>query len=624
MGLPAKKTDWTNEECEAWRPPEKLTVSEWADKHRVLVSQTSAEPGPWRTDRTPYLKEPMNAFSDPYVEIIVLEFATQLGKTEFEYNCLGYVIDQDPASALVIMPTIDLGRYTSRNRIQPMINASDTLREKKPPNDDHFTLLEMSFPAMVLSIAGANSPASLATRPCRYLFLDEVNKFPKFTKGDEADPISLATERQKNFWNKKTLIVSTSTLEDGQVTKEREACDVKYHYHVACPECGAYQTLEFENIKWPDDLDKESPTYIQEVRESAWYQCPHCKAMIDDFRKPQMLLDGEWKSDDPKVSPIGQIRSKGYHLNSLYSPWLTWGDIATKFLSSKDHPEKFQNFYNSWLALPWVEKLHRAEEKEVLAHRTAHPPLIVPAKAIALTAGFDVQKDRFYYVVRAWAKDYTSWLIRYGMVMSWDSVYQIIFEDMYPIEGSDDVMRIWRVGMDTGGSEGAEEGVSSTEEVYSWLRDYGQGVVFGIKGSPRTMATRLRQTIIDRMPGKKGGKGKPIPGGLILWTIDTAKFKDVLQYRLEVEDGQAQSFYLHSEVGDDYARHITAEEKRRDKKGNIYWHQLRARNDYLDCEVYCAATVDPEWEGGLRVIAPRPKPKGTAPRPKVVKSNWMS
>jgi len=622
--MTSKKADWTETERDTWRPPERLTVSEWADRYRILVPQTSAEPGPWRTVRTPYLKEIMDDFSDPYVEKVVFETGSQLGKTEVLYNCLGYVIHQAPAPALLIMPTLDLARYVSRNRIQPMINASDPLCDRKPANDDEFTMLEMTFPGMVLSLAGANSPASLASRPCRYIFLDEVNKFPKFTQGNEADPISLATERQKTFWNKKTFIVSTPTLEDGQITIERESCDQTYQCYVPCPECGAMQILEFKQIKWPDTLDSTSPTYAQEVRESAWYECPHCQCMIDNYQRTHMIAAYQWWPEK-NILETSQtiIRSKGYHLSSLYSPWLTWGDIAEKFIQSKDHPEKLQNFLNSWLAQVWVEKLYQADEREILTHTTDTPPLIVPDQTLVLTMGIDVQKAGFYYVVRAWARDYTSWLIRYGYIMSWDNLRQIIFDDVYYIHGGEP-LHIWRAAIDTGGGEGAEEGISSTEEVYTWLRQNSQGVVFGVKGSSRPMATRMSQSIIDKMPGPKG-RNMPLPGGIILWTIDTAKFKELLHYRLQVEIGQSQAIYLHNQTGMDYARQITAEEKHRNKKGKVEWVATRADNHYLDCEVYCAATVDPEWWGGLRVLKDWPQPKDMAPTPKSSqRSPWIS
>jgi len=335
-----------------------------------------------------------------------------------------------------------------------------------------------------------------------------------------------------------------------------------------------------------------------------------------------MLLDGEWRDDDPALKSIGvPRRSVGFHLNSLYSPWLTWGDIAEKFVKAKDRPDKLQNFRNSWLALPWVEQLHKAEEDEILSHRTDYPPLIVPSEALVLTAGIDVQKEGFYYVIRAWARDYTSWLIRYGYIVTWENLYQIIFEDTYPIHGSDtERLHIWRAAIDTGGSEGGEEGVSSTEEVYTWLRKHGQGVAFGVKGASRKLPGRLQHSVIDKMPGKTS---KVIPGGIILWSVDTVKFKEVFHYRLQVERGQSQSIYLHSETGTDYARHITAEEKRRNRKGEIEWHQLRDRNDYLDCEVYCAATVDPEWWGGLMVLQNRPAQPTEAPQPKAKGNGWI-
>lgn len=614
------KFKWTDEEREAWRPPEKLTVSEWADKYRVLVPQTSAEPGPWRTSRTPYLQAIMDAFSSSYIEKIVVECGSQLGKTEVLYNCLGYIIHHDPAPTLLVMPTIDLARYVSRNRIQPMINAADPLRERKPLNDDHFALLEMNFPGMVLSLAGANSAASLASRPCRYIFLDEVNKYPKFTTGEESDPISLATERQKTFWNKKTFIVSTPTSEDGQITRERKSCDIKMSCYVPCPECGAYQVLKLENILKPDGLDPYSPTYIQEIRESAYYKCPECEAIIEDYQKPAMLAACDWQ---PESKPPMTVRTIGFHLSSLYSPWLTWGDILSKFFASKDYPDKLQNFLNSWLAQAWVDTLHYAEEKDILDHKTELPPLVVPKEAVALIAGVDVQKAGFYYVIRAWARDYTSWLIRYGYIMSWDDLNQIIFEDKYPIQGAeDDYMMVFRAAIDTGGSEGGEVGISSTEEVYSWIRKNGKGVVFGIKGASITMGRRVKQSIIDYMPGRTK---RPIPGGLILFHINTDAFKEIIHYRLQVEDDAAQSFYLHSETDMDYARQITAEEKRRNKKGQVEWHQTRTDNHYLDCEVYCAAAADVEFMGGLRILPDRAKPKEHAPRPKSAKGgDWIS
>jgi len=206
----------------------------------------------------------MDAFSNPDIEHIVCQWSTQVGKTEMLYNCLGYVIDQDPSPTLLVMPTDILGLFVSKNRIQPMVEACERLGEKKPDDEDDYTNLEMKFQGMIFSIAGANSAASLSSRPVRYLFRDEVNKYPAFV-GKEADPMSLSKERTKNFWNRKIFDVSTPTTDTGNITREFETSDAIYDYHIPCPLCGLFQILRFSQIKWPKppEGEKMSPEKVR-------------------------------------------------------------------------------------------------------------------------------------------------------------------------------------------------------------------------------------------------------------------------------------------------------------------------------------------------------------------------
>src|SRR5574343_74954 len=595
------KADVPNEIRSRWRPPEDLTVSQWAEKHRVLVAETSAEPGPWLNARAPYLRSIMDAFSDDFVERIVFCKGSQLGGTEALYNCLGYSIHQDPAPCLFVMPTLELAKFASRARIQPMIEASPELKARKPVNEDDYTTFSMLFPGMVLTLAGANSPASLASRPCRYVFLDEVNKFPEFA-GKEADPISLASERQKTFWNRKTVIISTPTTEDGQITKELDSCDQINDYHAPCPHCGAYQKLIFGHIKWPKEIDREADTYAQQVKDSAWYECEACQGHISDIHRPQMLLSGQWL---PRKSTSKHPRSVGFHLSSLYSSWLTWGDVAEQFVKSQKYPEKLMNFVNSWLAEPWVQRIDVKTESEILQARTDLAPQTVPSEAVALTCFVDVQIRNFWFAIRAWAKDMTSWLIHYGSLADWADVEMLLFDTAYPLaDESGRTMQIWRAAIDTGGT-GREEG-SMTEEAYWWLRRNGIGRgcrVWGTKGSSTPLSSRIHLgKPLDKTPS-----GKPIPGGLQIVMLDTSKLKDLFHYRLQAaREREPGGAYLHADVDEVYVRHITAEEKRRDRKGNETWEKVGRRNDLLDCEVGCLALVDPEWPGGGINLLPGP------------------
>ena len=336
------------------KPPENLTVSEWADKFRVLSPKDSAAPGPWHTSRTPYLKEPMDSFNNPHVQDITFVAGTQLGKTVMEQNMIAYAIDQEPGPMLIVYPTDKLAEFTSANRLQPMIALSEPLRSKF--NAERSQKLELQFTDMYIALVGANTPSGLSSRPVQYVFFDEIDKFPKWT-GNEAGPLELAEERTKTFYNKKIVKVSSPTLKSGNIWQGWEQAEAQYQYMVPCPVCGEMQSLKMKNLHWPEGA---APA---EAKAAAEYRCEACGHVIDDRQKMGMLRDGHWECIRKSAD---RPRKIAYHLNSFYSPWLTFGDIAYKFLSAKDRPEKLMNFINSWLAEPWVSKADRMRSDVVM------------------------------------------------------------------------------------------------------------------------------------------------------------------------------------------------------------------------------------------------------------------
>lgn len=214
--------NWILEVLTVLKPPEKLTVSEWAEKYRILDNKTSAIPGQWRTSKTPYLEGIMNSFNDPEIEEIIFVKPTQVGGTECLNNIVGYIVAQDPSPTLVVYPTLDLAEYTSDNRLQPMFKISPALKDKF---DEKSKKLELQCDGMYIVLSGANCPASLASRPIRFLLLDEVDKYP-INSGKEADPTSLARERTKTFANNKKIFqTSTPTLKTGPIWQEWENAD---------------------------------------------------------------------------------------------------------------------------------------------------------------------------------------------------------------------------------------------------------------------------------------------------------------------------------------------------------------------------------------------------------------
>ena len=198
-----------------FRPPEQLTVAQWADKYRWLSSENSAESGRWKTSRTPYLEEIMNAFTDPKVHRLAVAASSQVGKTELELNMLGYAIDIDPGPIMFVMPnTKPVAEEFSKRRVSAMIRDTPRLRKKvadvKSRNGNN-TIFTKAYPGGMLTITGANSPSNLASTPCRYVFGDERDRWPK-SAGTEGDPWGLVEARTTTFYNYKMVEVSTPTI----------------------------------------------------------------------------------------------------------------------------------------------------------------------------------------------------------------------------------------------------------------------------------------------------------------------------------------------------------------------------------------------------------------------------
>jgi len=529
----------------------------------------------------------MDAFNDPMVEEITLMKATQLGGTEAIYNMIGFIADQDPGPSLVVMPREADTKSASQNRVKIMFESSSVLKAHLPALADDITKLEYHLDNMILYFAGSNSPADLASRPIRYLFLDEVDKFPRFS-GREADPIKLATERTRTFWNRKIVKVSTPTTRQGYIFREYEKSD-RRRFYVPCPFCGEYQILVFNQIKWPEgERDAEKI----KVNRLAWYECQHCNEKIMDHMKAAMVLHGIWAQEGVEIAPDGHIRGdivesghRGFWLSSLYSPWLNWGDIASEFLRSKDYIELLMNFVNSWLAEIWEEKAEESKPERLATLAGIYPEGVVPGGVLVLTAGVDVQKNHFYIVIRGWGYGEESWLIRACRVESWEGVVAILFMTNYPHEGREKSLPVRLSCIDS---------AYRTDEVYEVCRKW-RDVARPIKGHDHLPGMPYRVSHIDRHPES----GAVILGSLSLWHVDTSHFKDKINRMVHAVPGDPSQWHLFRNPSDEYLRQFCAEHKiiERDRKTGRTkeeWKLISSGtlNHYLDAEVYAASAAD--------------------------------
>ena len=545
-------------------PPEQITVSEWAGKYRMLDSKSSAIPGPWNNDITPYLTGVME-FNNYETSKIIFVKPTQVGGTEALQNMIGYIVMQDPAPTMIVYPTETLAKSISENRLQPMLRATPELARRF---DENSQLLELQFDGMYLTLAGSNSPSGLASKPIRFVLMDEVDKYPG-TSGKEADPIKLATERTKTFHDKKIYITSTPTLKTGHIWKEKESADIEKHYFVPCPHCGEYIELKFSNIRFPDE---EGMTYADRA-EFATYICQECGCAITDADKNNMIRHGEWRIVRHNTQ---YVRSVAFWINTLYSPFVRWADIVKEFLTTKDDPDLFQNFVNSWLAEPWEDTKLKTSAELVLERQTELPEYVVPSWAKILTGGVDVQETSLYWSIRAWGDYLTSQNIAHGQVLSFNDIDNIMNAEYLNENGEPMIVNLCLV--DSG---------DQTDIVYDFCATHSD-YALPVKGSSHAQLSNYKLSKINRTDSRAMGT--------TLVLVDSGAYKDMIAGRMQRDNGRG-SWMVYSGCDMEYAKQVTAEHKVNVKHGNTVkkvW-QLKtshADNHYLDTEVYNAAAAD--------------------------------
>lgn len=559
-----------------FKPPAKLSVTEWANRHRVLSSRASAEPGQYRSSRTPYAEDIMNALSssDPCKEIVFMKGA-QVGATEIGNNWLGYIIDHSPSPFLMVIPSDVLAKRASKQRIAPMIDESPRLRMKVKParmRDSGNTTLMKDFPGGTLILAGANAPTGLRSMPARCIFFDEIDAYPE-DSGGEGSPIELAKARARTFARKKFFYVSTPTIEGrSKIAVLFEASDQRFFY-VPCPHCHHFQDLKFKHLKW----DENDPT-------TARYECESCKKPIYNWQKTEMLKKGFWKAS--KKSKI-----KGFHLNALYSPagWYSWEELVEDWIKAQKDTSKLKAFMNTVLGEVWKDKGDAPDFQRLYERAESYPIGTLTDGALLLFAGVDVQKDRLEVEVWAVGRDLKNWSVEYFIIHGspdtnevWEKLDEIR-EKQFESADKKKKLKISITAVDSG---------YATQAVYNYARTR-KGSVIAIKGrSTQQAVISSGRSVEVKYNGQRWRKG------VHLFTVGVDELKTELYRWLAInknEDGSIPPKYCHfPKYKIDYFKGLAAEEltiKRRRGYPTYVWEKIYERNEPLDCRIYARAAA---------------------------------
>lgn len=562
------------------RPDKPMTVTQYADRYRYLPATGSAEPGLYRSSRTPYLVEIMDCLSPshPCQDVIFMK-ASQIGGSESGFNWLAYIMDRAPAPTMMVQPTIGMAETVSKQRIAPMIAESPTLSEKVANG----TMLMKEFPGGVLIMAGANSASGLRSMPIKNLMLDEIDAYPPDVAG-EGSAIGLAEARTRTFSRRKRFKLSSPTIKGKSEIESAYRASDRRRYHIPCPHCQQYQWLKWSQMKW-----KKKPDDTPDL-DSVYYECEHCREPIREHHKAKFLAGGKWIAENPN-SEI-----PGFHLSALYSPlgWFSWRDAVDQWCKAQGNPEKLKVFINTILGETFEIRSEDAPDWHSLyMRREIYPMGTVPARVCLLTAAVDVQKDRLECTIFGWNRR-EAWVIDHVVLEGstskpiteapWTDLDDILQRDYENSSGS--VFRIQKTAIDTG---------YNTTKVYDYVRDRGQRQIMAIKGSDKQMMPIGTPKGIE----VKTSSGKRIKRGIRLYEVGSSILKSEVYGRLkrraptdhEIDHYGFPSDYIHFPMlGEEYFKQLTAEvetySKNKTGHNKRQWVKVHPANEALDLAVY--------------------------------------
>lgn len=568
-----------------WRPPPLLTLSAWADEKFYLSSESAAEAGKWHT--IPYQREPMDAITDPMVERMSWMKSARVGYTKAINAAVGYYIDQDPSSIMVVQPTIQDAEGYSKEEIAPMLRDVPCLRGKvREPKSKSGgnTILHKEFPGGALGMVGANSAAGFRRVSRRILLCDEIDGYPE-SAGPEGDPIRLAERRTEYFWNRKIIKGSTPTIAGRSAIEREFLAGDQRRYYVPCPECGEFQYLKWAQIKFPGDEWKTGDA-AKKQPELIYYECEFCQAHITHDAKRAMVEAGEWRAH----APFNGHASFHIWAAYSYSPNATWANIVAEFIDARHQGvESLKTWVNTVLGETWKDKGEAPDWQRLYDRREDYPIGTVPRGALFLTAGVDVQKDRLVWEVVGWGRGKQSWSVDQGVFPGdtsssapWEKLDGLLSTTWEHAGGVD--LRLAVLAVDSG---------YNTQQVYSWGRKHPMNRVMAVKGtSGAQMILGLPSPVDVNMRGRKMRRAYKV------WPAGVSIAKSELYGWLRLDrptDDSGDAYppgYCHFPRYDaEFFKQLTAEQlvPHKNRKGYIRseWELMPGRENHaLDCRIY--------------------------------------
>ncbi|MFA7173792.1 MAG: terminase gpA endonuclease subunit [Kiritimatiellia bacterium] len=570
-----------------FRKKEFLSPSKWAPLNRV-VTYGPLEGSRWDNTFMPHMRGILDASVFPGVRYVTNKKVPQSGSSAGNETLLAWTADMDPGPVFVCYPDRETGKDRFRDYLSPVFTRSPRLRSLLTGVSDDVSSMRIKLQTALVYLAWSGSVTTLGNVSCRYLFLEELDKWVRQLDKKEADTLSLALERFRAYiTNGKAFMSSTPSDPAGPITKMWQKADAKFEYYLPCPECGTMQFVSDNNIRFGEHRDPEEIV----KKDLARFLFPCCGVLVDDRTRIKSCQQGVWyetnadgsPKDNPR--PLEKVLAEDHPVSIAFtspawiSPLFTHSEIAAAKLRATKDPVAAHYYDNQIRAVAHIPYRQGRKIDNILMRRDDRPEGLVPGNGLTscLLAGVDTQDNGFFFDIRAygWGMTQPSWGVRYGFIESlaalstvlWETPYQDVDGLYYPI-----LLAV----IDSGGHRASE--------VYDFARQHPQQVA-AYKGASGRRAQPYTKSVIDRYPGTK----VPIPGGVDLYICDTHHYKDQLAGKLQIKPDDPGAFLFHADTDEAYAEQLCAEYV---NERRLWDCPLNKANHYWDCVVEGQVAAD--------------------------------
>lgn len=586
---------WTRV-AKAWGPPPKLTTTEWADRYRYLAPESSALPGKYRSALTPWVAGIHEALDDPSIWKVVCMKSAQVAWTDgVVNNWLGRIIDLDPSPVIGLFAKTDSAKEYVSEKLAPMVLATPRLAAKldvATSRKDGNRALFKKFPGGFVKLVGSNSPSNVKSTPAPRVFVEEPDD-AQVNVGKQGDSIKLLEERTKTYHRRKVVFGGTPSIKGLSTIEDAYATSDQREFLVPCHDCGEEHALSWGNVSWQEDKDRDHEVFGHALPETAVYACPHCGSVWDDHTKNRNVRRGHW------VATAESRGVAGFRINELYSPFpgSRLSRLVERYLEAQHQLEQGDEtdrivFVNSCLGEPYEYASNAPEAEELEARAEDYAELTVPAGALVLTAGVDVQHDRLAIAIWGWGRGEEQWLVYWGEIYAqnttvdkndpcWTALDQLLFTPRKHAKG-------FQLGVSSTSIDASDGQTSDT--VYWYVRSRQKRGVMAVKGDSHDYGKREIYSAPRKVDYRT--KTKASKHGVQIFMVGTHKAKDLLvgdRGRITLGGTGPGRMHWYQDVRSDWYGQMTAEVKapHRRLRGKLVW-QLKAgqRNEALDCAVY--------------------------------------